>query len=413
MQGRTAVLAIGLVVALVPACLWGGAAGSAAGPRTGSVSAPLERAEPELPTEASSADSGTAHGDGATPAGELALPAALSALAPSEARAIEADAAANGGEKEFEGEALTFVRSEGLLPLRVPKDERLDFDVVVDLPIVGETTAGEVVLAAKVEPYVAGLPSAKEAKSTQHDWMGWIGSTASGSHFGYKLHEELKARLLPQEYPRIYYTDTQTGSENRRKELKLGAQGGKWIDWYRNDGHCKGCNNREHFVDSNWLWGKPSHCDGCKRAEHRVWRPNTQRDVPAGTVDMLSAVYLARSMVQEGRGEAELQLVDETKLWNVKLAQGARKRLEVPAGRFDCVEVKLLSSVPPGEPAPKDGFEGLFGLRGSIQIWLDSRSGVPVEIRGEFPIKLLSTNLDVYVRLKGYRGTPKSFAPVP
>ncbi len=397
MLRRLAALALVSAPALAPACLWGGGV-SVQGPRTHGVPETLE-----------------SPGSSAAPSAEVRALEASAEMA----RGLPADphpgAVAEQPEpdKEFEGDALRFERAEGLLPLFVPKDERLDFDVVVDLPIVGETTAGEVVLAAKVEPYVAGLPSAKDAKSTQHDWMGWVESTATGSHFGYKLHEELKSRLLPQDYPRIYYTDTQSGTENRKKELKLGLQGGKWIDWYRNDGHCKGCNNREHFVDSNWLWGKPSHCDGCKRGEHRVWRPNTQRDVPPGTVDMLSAVYLARGMIQEGRTEVELQLVDETKLWNVKLSQGARKRLKVPAGRFDCVEVRLMSSVPKGEPPPKDGFEGLFGLRGTIQIWLDSKSGVPVEIRGEFPIKLLSTNLDVFVRLKGYRGTPASFAPVP
>ena len=314
-------------------------------------------------------------------------------------------------DKEFEGEGLAFERGEGKLPVWVPKNEVLEFDVLVDVPIAGNVSAGQVVLSAKVEPYVAGLLATKQPDAP-HEWMGSVESVASGSHFGYTLHEVLKARQLPQAFPRMYYTDVQTGSENRRKEIKLGLKDGKFVDNYRNDGHCKGCNNREHFIDSNWLWGKPSHCDGCKRGEHRVWRPDKTRDVPEGTLDMLSAVYLARTMVREGRTEETLSMVDELKLWNVQLSQGVKKRLEVPAGKFDCVEVRLKSSVPPGEPPPKDGFEGLFGLKGTIKVWLDAKTGVPVQIQGEFPIKLISSSIDVYVQLKGYKGAPKGFGPV-
>ena len=325
--------------------------------------------------------------------------------------AASAPIAAGSAEKAFEGEGLSFQRGSGKSGVWVPKSETLEFDVLVDLPIFGKVTAGQVVLSARVEPYVAALLATKEPGAPR-EWMGSIESVATGSHLGYTLHQVLKSRILPQAFPSTYYTDTQTGSENRRRELKLGTQDGKSVDVYRNDGHCKGCTNREHFIDSNWLWGKPSHCDSCKRGEHRVWRPARSREVPAGTLDMLSAVYLARTMVREGRSEETLQMVDELKLWNVQLAQGEKKRIEVPAGRFDCVEMRLKSSLPPGEPPPKNGFEGLFGLKGTIQVWFDARCGVPVQIQGEFPIKLLSSELDVYVQLKGFRGAPREFAPL-
>jgi hypothetical protein len=405
---------IAIVLALLPgvACVFGG--GSTPNPRTSEPSDPAPHAAPEdrapiaaEPAFALEADAPAPQAATEAPAPQPALVLSADAPTGSLARA-DSDAA----DKEFEGEGLAFERAAGMLSVWVPKDEHLTFDVVVDLPVVGNVTAGQVVLSAKVEPYVTGLLASKQPEAPR-EWMGSVGSVATGSALGYTLHEELKSRLLPQVFPRMYYTDTQTGSENRRKELKLGVKDGKYVDNYKNDGHCKGCNNREHFVDSNWIWGKPSHCDGCKRAEHRVWRDPKEREVPDGTLDMLSAVYLARTMVREGKLEETLHMVDELKLWNVQLKQGAKKRLEVPAGRFDCVEVRLKSSLPPGEPPPKGGFEGLFGLKGTIQVWLDARTGVPVQIQGEFPIKLISSNLDVFVQLKGYRGTPKGFGPVP
>jgi Protein of unknown function (DUF3108) len=396
-----------LALALVPGagCVFGGGAPS---PQTRSSADEPERAVPTPSSVAVAAAITPEFG----PAPVISADAPL-ALADSPSRDAQPSApAAAEPEKEFEGEGLAFSRGAGKSSVWVPKAEVLEFDVLVDLPVFGKVTAGQVVLSARVEPYVAGLLSSKQPDAPR-DWTGSIESVATGSHLGYTLHEVLKSRLLPQAFPRMYYTDTQTGSENRRKELKLGTQDGKNVDVYRNDGHCKSCNNREHFVDSNWLWGDPSHCDGCKRGEHRVWRPTKTREVPEGTLDMLSAVYLARTMVREGRTEETLFMVDELKLWDVQLRQGARRRIEVPAGNFDCVEMRLKSSVPPGEPPPKSGFAGLFGLKGTIQVWLDAKYGVPVQIQGEFPIKLLSSNLDVYVQLKSFRGAPKGFGPQP
>jgi len=403
MQHLRTRIAVGLALLPGVACIFGG---GSPGPSTG---------EPSSTAWSGTAEAGTRATEGGSlePADQrLVIEADAPTGAAASAGPAPHSALASSAEPEFEGEGLAIQRGEGKLAVWVPKAESLEFDVLVDLPVFGKVTAGQVVLTARVAPYVAGLAAAPQPDAPP-EWMGSIESVATGSHLGYRLHEELKSRMLPQAFPRTYYTDVQTGSENRRKELKLGTQDGKYVDLYRNDGHCKGCNNREHFIDSNWLWGKPSHCDGCKRGEHRVWRPSKTREVPEGTLDMLSAVYLARTMVREGHVHETLSMVDELKLWNVELEQGVKKRLEVPAGRFDCVEVRLKSSVPPGEPPPKDGFEGLFGLKGTIQVWLDSRYGVPVQIQGEFPIKLLNSNLDVYVQLKGFHGVPKGFEPLP
>jgi hypothetical protein len=133
--------------------------------------------------------------------------------------------------------------------------------------------------------------------------------------------------------------------------------------------------------------------------------------VPPGTADMLSAVYLARSVVAEGQSGASFPLLDKQALWQVSVERGRRKRVEVPAGRFDCVEMRLKTTLPPGEPADGRTFEGLFGIHGTIQIWMDAATGVPVLISGSLPVPVLG-DLDVRVELKSYRGTPAGFAPV-
>lgn len=308
-------------------------------------------------------------------------------------------------------DSLRVDRGEGELPLWVPRNEELSFRVVLELGLLGDVNAGKVVLSSGVERYVSGLPSPGASKPAKGELeTGWIMSHASGSYGGYHLDHELRSRLLPQTWPRVFYTDTQSGSENRRRELKLGELDGALTATSRSDGHCKGCQNPEHFVESTWAWGKPSHCAKCKAAAHRVWKAPVRRTIPAGTVDMLSAVYLARSLVTDGRATTTFTLIDKQTLWQVNLARGKRRRIATPAGTFDAQEIKLSTSVPRGETRDSTGFEGMFGIRGTIQIWLEANTGVPVLIEGELPVPVIGS-LDVRVELEKSRGTPPSFAP--
>ncbi|MFN0244215.1 MAG: DUF3108 domain-containing protein [Planctomycetota bacterium] len=301
--------------------------------------------------------------------------------------------------------------SGGTLPLVLPRDERLEFAVILELGALGDIHAGDVELAANVERYVAGLPAAGSQPAPAKDAvMGRVRSTATGGYAGYTLHHELISRVLPQTWPRVFYTDTQSGSEHRRRELKIGVRDDESRAWYRADGHCKGCNNPEHFIESKWLWGKPFHCEKCKRPEHRVWRDLQTRTVPSDAVDMLSAVYLTRALMREKRESAQFHLIDRQKLWVVQLKRGNTSRIATPAGAFLAQEVVLSTKFPAGEPRDA-GFEGLFGIRGSLRVWVDAESGVPILIRGEFPVPVLGA-LDVRVELTSYRGTPDAFRKV-
>jgi len=93
------------------------------------------------------------------------------------------------------------------------------------------------------------------------------------------------------------------------------------------------------------------------------------------------------------------------------VTRGKDKVVEVPKGKYRCTLVQLKTAVPPGEPSDKDGFAGLFGIRGTIQIWMDAATGVPVLITGELPVPVIQT-LDLYIKLRSSNGTPAGFAPV-
>jgi hypothetical protein len=314
---------------------------------------------------------------------------------------------------------LRVERGANMLPLYIPRAEELQFDVEIDIGI-STLDVGDVELASGVEAYRAGLPSAGDAKAAAGAALerAWVRSVASGSYLSYRLENELKTRLLPQAFPGIYYTNSQRGSDNRTRELRIGVRDDVLVAEFRSDGHCKGCDNKEHFNAPAWLWSDPEHCKKCKKLEHRVWKTPVSRAIPAGTLDMLSAVYLARTLVKDNLDDVVFPVIDRQKVWEVTLLRGETKQVETEAGTFDCrlvtLKTKFLIEENEQEPEPNSSkFSGLFGIQGSIKIWMEKSSGVPVLIEGELPVPLpLVDKLDVRVLLKSYKGVPAEFKPV-
>jgi hypothetical protein len=268
-----------------------------------------------------------------------------------------------------------------------------------------------VTLTAGVEPYISALPAPGEDLAGSGKEVGWIHSRASGRYLGHTLEHEIGVRHLPQEWPRLFERDVRRGSRNNVREIKLGTLDGAFVLEHRRDHHCEGCKNREHYVEGSMPWSRPHHCDDCRRAEHRVWKPARTRPIPAATVDVLSAVFLARTFVRTGEARSEFPLVSKDDLWTVTLTRGDSAVQETPAGRFTCVRVGVASSVPAGEKDrdPED-FEGLFGLHGDLRIWVHDPTGIPVVIEGQAPVGPF--DLQVRARLTSSSGTDPSFAPL-
>lgn len=307
---------------------------------------------------------------------------------------------------------LRVERGVGFEPILIPRNEALDYVVEIDLGILGDPRVGTVTLLSGVgqdsdDPHESGSQSEPTPRA-----VGWIRSEALGGYLGYRLRQVLEVRHLPLEWPSLHYMDAQTGSENRRHELLVGLREGRTTMQFNEDHHCPGCSKPEHFVKSIWPWGKPYHCDGCKQMEHRVWDESITHPTPSGTVDLLSAVYLARSMVAEERSKETFPALDQEKLWILTVRAGEKQIIKSPAGRFACILVELETKVPEGDDRDKSDFSGLFGIQGTLHIWMHATTGVPVQITGDLPVPVIG-RLAVNVRLASYRGTPPEFAPVP
>lgn len=305
---------------------------------------------------------------------------------------------------------LVMDRGPGRQEVHFPRDEELVYVVSVDLGIFGEPSVGRVTMSSLVRPYVPDGSTEVRFDEERTIEQALVSARARGEYQVYTLDETIRTAFQPLSWPRLQHESIQRGTENRHRELKLGLRDAQGSASYRSDVHCKSCKDEAHFVDPTFFWDKRAHCDGCKGAAHRVWREPVSKEVPEGSVDMVTAVMLARTVVAQGKPGATFTLVDRDELWEVDISRGKSARRKVEAGEFDAVEVLLRTRPPEGTVGRDDDFRGMFGLHGSISIWMHPTSGVPVEISGRIPAGPLE--LDVMIELESYRGTPASFAPI-
>lgn len=287
-------------------------------------------------------------------------------------------------------------RGEERLSLRIEAAEELVYSVEVDIGPFKGVSVGEARFKSKLE-----ISEGVKA--------GVIEAVFKASHLGYKLDHRLLSRHVTGEEPALESSDTQRGSESRRREHRIGLRDGVWTSEYSFDGHCAGCEDKAHFVHPILPWDKPAHCQKCKRGKHRVWREKKSRAVPEHTLDFLSVIYLLRSLVVSKETQLQEPLIDKNRLWSLSMEISAGKQVTVSLGEFACSRVLLDASKPESE---QDGgeFRGLFGMQGSLRLWVHDETGVLVQIEGELPAGLM--NLGLKIRLKEAKGAPAGFAPI-
>jgi len=119
---------------------------------------------------------------------------------------------------------------------------------------------------------------------------------------------------------------------------------------------------------------------GAKKA---VYDDGASIDVPARVHDVLSAFYYVRTQPLPNGATILFPTHDNKKSYEMEVRVHGRERIEVPAGKFDCVLV---------EPVLKS--EGVFKSKGSIYVWLtDDSRRIPVLVKTKVPVGSISVSL--------------------
>ena len=281
---------------------------------------------------------------------------------------------------------LRFEPGAKVPPLLIPRDEELVYRAYLGVAIT-ETHVGKVVQTCKVEelkaPLIATAPVARGEAAA-------IRLEAEAEYLWMELSSALEAKILPQAWPRLLYTSETTSSQTRKRELWIGEVDQKPRSAFRSD----------------TSKGAPEGT--------RIWKAPRERDVPAGSLDMISAVFMTRAMMREELETLSFPLVDKDRVWLLSLKRGEERRMKLPAGTFDVVEVLLEPEPYPDEKIEAEKleqFEGVFGIQGTIHRGVEKKTGIGVRIQGSLPIKL-GVSAEVDVLLESYRGTVPEFAPL-
>ena len=120
-----------------------------------------------------------------------------------------------------------------------------------------------------------------------------------------------------------------------------------------------------------------------QEARKAIYDDGEALDVPAAVHDVLSAFYYVRTRPLPDGAVIRIPTHDNKKSYDMEVRVHGRERIEVPAGKFDCVLV---------EPVLKS--EGVFKSKGGILVWLsDDERRIPVLVKSKVPIGSISVSL--------------------
>ena len=114
-----------------------------------------------------------------------------------------------------------------------------------------------------------------------------------------------------------------------------------------------------------------------------IYQDGKSYGVPSQVHDVLSAFYFVRTRPLPDGATIVIPTHDNEKTYDMVVNVLRRERVEVPAGKFDCVLV---------EPVLKS--EGIFKSKGQMYVWLsDDERRIPVQVKSKVPIGSISVSL--------------------
>ncbi|NPA80219.1 MAG: DUF3108 domain-containing protein [Thermotogae bacterium] len=117
-----------------------------------------------------------------------------------------------------------------------------------------------------------------------------------------------------------------------------------------------------------WGWIAYDHRNG-----KALYSDGTRMDIPPGSLDPLTLVYVARTLDFDERKEYSFPYHVDRITETVRVRLVGTERVRTPMGEYDCWVI---------EPVMKSG-RNVFGGKGGMKIWLDRRSRIPVKVEAK------------------------------
>lgn len=101
--------------------------------------------------------------------------------------------------------------------------------------------------------------------------------------------------------------------------------------------------------------------------------------------DILFTLYFARDIGDEVGKSEHYWFVEKSYVWKTVVTVSGEKRLDLGrAGEFDALKVTIEPDYS-AQPEKGEKFAGLFGVEGSLEVWVDRKTRIPLIVRGRVP----------------------------
>ncbi len=118
--------------------------------------------------------------------------------------------------------------------------------------------------------------------------------------------------------------------------------------------------------------------------------------------DILYTLYLARNIGDAVGARKYYWFVETTYVWKTLVTISGEEKIHLgKAGTFDALRINIE---PDYGRQPEKGakFSGLFGVAGSLEVWVDKKTRIPLVVRGQVPFAYV-LHPTITVALKDYR----------
>ena len=185
---------------------------------------------------------------------------------------------------------------------------------------------------------------------------------ALGHYVIYTLDIRLKSTVDPSTLRSLKFARRQVGSEKREYEIIFDRKA--LTATYRR---------------------KTGKFYSVKEMDAAPWETRSTFPINSKVNDILYTLYFARNIGDKVGNSNYYWFVEKDYIWKARVSVIGEKKIDLgPAGRFDALRIAIEPDY--SEQKEKgEQFKGLFGVEGSLEIWVDKKTRIPLIIKGRVP----------------------------
>ena len=155
---------------------------------------------------------------------------------------------------------------------------------------------------------------------------------------------------------------------------------------------------------------KPGRFTSVEAMDKTPWENRSTFPIQPEVNDILYTLYFARDIGEVVGTKKNYWFVEKTHIWKAMVTVTGEKRLNLGrAGTFEALKIAIEPDYT-GEQEMGDKFSGLFGVEGSLELWVDKKTRIPLIVRGQVPFAYI-LRPTISVILQDYQIQAKTGSP--